>query len=79
MVVWVVGVRVDLDLDFGFELVIEVVDHHFLVGDGLVVDRNDLDQRTPVPGVFDRIHLVINSIDSIVRSHEAFELIAPIS
>ena len=51
--------------------------HHFLVEGGWVVDRNGLGLPNRVLGEFDHIHLEIDSIYSIVRSHEASVLVGP--
>lgn len=76
MVVWVVGL-LGLDPALEIELEIEVEYHHFLVGGGGVVDRNGLGQPSRVLEEFDHIHLMIDSTDSIVRSHEASVLVGP--
>jgi len=77
-VVWVV-VLLELGPVLGIELEqgIEVGYHHFLVGGGGVVDRNGLGLPNRVQGEFDHIHSEIDSIDSIVGSHEASELVGP--
>ena len=78
MVVWVVGLLgLGLGLGIELELGIGVGYHHFLVGGGGVVDRNGLGLPNRVLGEFDHIHLEIDLIDSIVRSHEASELVGP--
>ena len=58
-------------------LQIEVEYHHFLVEGGEVVDRNDLGLPNLVLGEFDHIHSKIDSIDLIVKSHEASVLVGP--
>jgi len=76
MVVWVVGSPAP-DPALEIELEIEVVYLHFLVEGGGVVDRNGLGLPNRVLGEFDHIHLMIDSIDSIVESHEASVLVGP--
>jgi hypothetical protein len=75
-VVWVVGL-LGLDLGLGLELGIGVGYRRFLVGGGGVVDRNGLGLPNRVQGEFGHIHLEIDLIDSIVRSHEASGLVGP--
>ena len=78
MVVWVV-VLLGLGPVLGIELEqgIEVGYHHFLVGGGGVVDRNDLGLPNRVLGEFDHIHSETDLIDSIVGFHEASGLVEP--
>jgi hypothetical protein len=77
-VVWVVELRVlGPVLGTELELVIEMGYHHFLVGGGGVVDRNGLGLPNRVQGAFGHIHSRIDSIDSIVESHEASGLVGP--
>ena len=64
------GLVVELDFEMG--------DHHYLVGDVGVVVRNGLVLTNRAQGVFGHIHSTINSIDSIVISHEVLELVGPI-
>ena len=71
MVVWVVGLLAP-DPALEIELEIEVVYHRFLIEGGEVVDRNGLGLPNRVLEEFDHIHSEIDSIDSIVGSHEAF-------
>lgn len=77
-VVWVVGLLgLDLGLGLGLEQGIGVGYHHFLVGGGGAVDRNGLGLPNRVLGEFGHIHSRIDSIDSIVESHEASGLVGP--
>ena len=63
-----------LVVELGFEMGV----HHYLVEDVGVVVRNGLGLTNRAQGVFGHIHLMINLIDSIVISHEVFELVGPI-
>ena len=65
----VLGIELEQGIEVGY--------HHFLVGGGGVVDRNGLGLPNRVLGEFDHIHLMIDSIDSIVESHEASVLVGP--
>ena len=79
MVVLVVGLRVlDPVLGTELELGIGVESRRFLVGGGEVVDRNGLGLPNRVLVEFGHIHSEIGSIDSIVRFHEASELVGPV-
>jgi len=78
MVVLVVeSLGLDPVLGIELELGIEVGYHRFLVGGGGVVDRNGLGLPNRVQGEFGRTHSKIDSIDSIVESHEAPALVGP--
>ena len=63
-----------LVVELGFEMGV----HHYLVEDVGVVVRNGSGLTNLAQGVFGHIHSTINSIDSIVISHEVLELVGPV-
>jgi hypothetical protein len=74
MGMWLVELKVVEEVErrrlVGFEQGFAVEVHHYPAGGVGAVDRNGLVQPNQVQVEFDHTHLTINSIDSIVESHE---------